>query len=77
MAEPDLLLEEAPAPPPGQRSLPFTYAQQQGVLLFDGNDGPEIICQGQPVFYLFWCQAQKVAAEKSNLNRSSLFIFII
>ena len=48
MAEPDSVLEDAPAPPPGQRSLPFTFAQQQGVLLFDGSDGPEIICQGQP-----------------------------
>ncbi len=36
------------AQPPGQRSLPFTFAQQQGVLLLDGSMGPEIVHQGQP-----------------------------
>jgi general secretion pathway protein E len=34
--------------PPGQRSLPFTFAQQQGVLLMDSSEGPEILYQGQP-----------------------------
>lgn len=45
--------EIAPEPlqvsqPPGQRSLPFTFAQQQGVLLIDSSEGPQILCQGQP-----------------------------
>ena len=49
MNEPDI----APEPlqvsqPPGQRSLPFTFAQQQGVLLMDSSEGPEILYQGQP-----------------------------
>ena len=36
MAEPDIAPEPLQvAQPPGQRSLPFTFAQQQGVLLMD------------------------------------------
>ncbi len=49
MAEADI----APEPlqviqPPGRRSLPFTFAQQQGVLLVDGSEGPQVLYQGQP-----------------------------
>ena len=48
MAEPDIAPEPLQvAQPPGQRSLPFTFAQQQGVLLVDSAEGPEIVYQGQ------------------------------
>ncbi len=39
-------------PPPEQRlphrSLPFTFAQSQSVLLVDGSDGPLVLSQGEP-----------------------------
>ena len=48
MAEVDVAPEPVVvAQPPGQRSLPFTYAQQQGVLLIDGSEGPHVLTQGQ------------------------------
>ncbi len=34
--------------PVGRRSLPFAFAQQKGVLLLDGSDGPRVLSQGQP-----------------------------
>ncbi|WP_420841636.1 type II secretion system ATPase GspE [Halioglobus maricola] len=34
--------------PAGRRSLPFAFAQQQGVLLVDGSEGPEILYHGKP-----------------------------
>jgi general secretion pathway protein E len=49
MTDPDIAPEPLQvAQPPGQRSLPFTFAQQQGVLLVDGSEGPSILCQGPP-----------------------------
>jgi len=49
MSEPDIAAEPLPvSQPAGQRSLPFTFAQQQRVLLLDGSEGPQIIHDGQP-----------------------------
>ncbi len=36
------------AQPAGQRSLPFTYAQQHGVLLVDSAEGPQVMHYLQP-----------------------------
>ena len=49
MAEPEIALEPVTlSQPPGQRSLPFTFAQQQNVLLVDSSDGPHVLTQGHP-----------------------------
>ncbi|WP_082849876.1 type II secretion system ATPase GspE [Halioglobus sp. HI00S01] len=48
-AEADIAPEPLQASQPaGRRSLPFTFAQQQGVLLVDGSEGPEILYHRQP-----------------------------
>jgi general secretion pathway protein E len=49
IAEPDIAPEPVTlSQPPGQRSLPFTFAQQQGVLLIDSSEGPHVLTQGEP-----------------------------
>ncbi|MEP5569362.1 MAG: type II secretion system ATPase GspE [Halioglobus sp.] len=49
MSEPDIAQEPVTlSQSPGHRSLPFTFAQQQGVLLVDSSEGPHVLTQGQP-----------------------------
>ncbi len=49
MADPDIAPEPLQAAQPaGRRSLPFTFAQQQRVLLVDGSEGPQVLAEGQP-----------------------------
>ena len=49
MSEPNVAHEPVtPSQSPGHRSLPFTFAQQQGVLLVDSSEGPHVLTQGQP-----------------------------
>ena len=49
MSEPDIAKEPVSlSQSPGHRSLPFNFAQQQGVLLVDSSDGPHVLTHGQP-----------------------------
>ena len=49
MSEPNVAHEPVTlSQSPGHRSLPFTFAQQQGVLLVDSSEGPHVLTQGQP-----------------------------
>jgi len=49
MPDPDIAQEPVtPVQSPGHRVLPFTFAQQQGVLLLDSSEGPHVLTQGQP-----------------------------
>ncbi len=49
MAEPEAVGELVPDQAPGEpRSLPFTYAKQNGVLLDFSQPEPLVVCQGTP-----------------------------
>jgi hypothetical protein len=49
MAEPEVVGAPVPEPAPGEtRSLPFTYAKQNGVLLDFSQAQPLVVCQGTP-----------------------------
>ncbi|MEP4147354.1 MAG: type II secretion system ATPase GspE [Halioglobus sp.] len=49
MPDPDIAQEPVTLlQSPGHRVLPFTFAQQQGVLLLDSSEGPHVLTQGQP-----------------------------
>ena len=50
------------AQPPGQRSLPFAFAQQQGVLLIDGSEGPHVLTYG-PVGWQVLAELRRFLGE--------------